>query len=59
VTLVGIGDAVGAADLLLVVGADHFGAGVRLRRAVLKVDDGDQVVTGQRKSRDEKQCSVR
>ena len=45
-TLVGVGDSVSAADLLLVVGAHHLGAGGRLGRAVLEVNDSDQVVTG-------------
>jgi hypothetical protein len=51
VALVGVGDAVGAANLLLVVGADHLGAGGGLGRAVIEVHHRDQVVPGQREPR--------
>ena len=47
---VGIGDAVRAAHLFLVVGADHLWAGRRFDGTFLEVHDRDQVVAGQRES---------
>ncbi len=49
-TFVSVGDTVRAADLLLVVGANHLRAGRRFGSTLLKINYGDQVVTSQRKS---------
>jgi len=49
-TFVSVGDAVRAADLLLVVGANHLRAGRRFGSTLLKINYSDQVVTSQRKS---------
>ena len=47
VTAVGVGDPVGTADLLLVVGTNHFRTSFRFCGTFLEIHNRDQVVSGQ------------